>query len=203
MPGKTPPSLPRCRSTYTRSHVASGAAAAQRRRQVPIMQLEAEPYIYVSPRSRGTSLTAADRVECRGHGKDSGYAIWSVGSRQLRQPRMEAGGKLVTESNLSLRALARIPAQFGTGSASLCSSATAAPNEHSVVLVRVAVSVGIWGGNPGGSRVCARRSRRDPAEGPDVTATRFAGPRPSRGRPGWVELVTGHKDACPTALDTA
>ena len=44
------------------------------------------------------------RVERRGRGKDFGHAGWSVGSRELRQPRTEADGKSVTESNVSLRA---------------------------------------------------------------------------------------------------
>ena len=32
-------------------------------------------------------------VERRGHGKDFGHAMWSVGSRELRQPRTEADGE--------------------------------------------------------------------------------------------------------------
>src|SRR6266404_2240793 len=33
---------------------------------------------------------------------EPGHVVWSVGNRELRQPRTEADGKLVTESNLSL-----------------------------------------------------------------------------------------------------
>ncbi len=35
--------------------------------------------------------------------QDLGYAVWSVGIRELCQPRAETDSKLVTESNLSLR----------------------------------------------------------------------------------------------------
>jgi hypothetical protein len=54
--------------------------------------------------------SAADRVELRGHGNKLDHATWSVGSRELRQPRTGADGMPVTERNLSLRASARIPA---------------------------------------------------------------------------------------------
>ena len=47
-----------------------------------------------------------------GHDKDFGHATWSVGSGELRQPGTEADGKPVTESNLSLRVPARIPADL-------------------------------------------------------------------------------------------
>src|SRR5271170_4151447 len=47
---------------------------------------------------------------CRGQGRapqarqDLGRAMWSVGSRELCEPRTEADGNPVTESNLSLDA---------------------------------------------------------------------------------------------------
>jgi hypothetical protein len=44
--------------------------------------------------------SAADRVR---HSRTFGYAAWSVGIRELCQPRAETGRKPVTESNLSLR----------------------------------------------------------------------------------------------------
>ena len=48
------------------------------------------------------SAHAADRAEHRGHSKDFRYATWSVGIRDLGQPRTRAGGMPVAESNLSL-----------------------------------------------------------------------------------------------------
>ena len=62
--------------------------------------------------SRSAGHIAADKVERRGHGKNFGHATWSAGSCELRQPRTERDGKPVTESNLSLRAPAQIPADL-------------------------------------------------------------------------------------------
>ena len=41
-----------------------------------------------------------------------GHAMWLIGSCEVCKPRAEADGKLVTESNLSRRVLARIPADM-------------------------------------------------------------------------------------------
>jgi hypothetical protein len=56
-------------------------------------------YIYISSSLGRMSASAADKVAGR---QDLGRAMWSVGSRELWQPRMEADGMPVTESNLSL-----------------------------------------------------------------------------------------------------
>ena len=45
-----------------------------------------------------------------------GHAMWLIASCEVCKPRTEADGKLVTESNLTSRAPAQIPAQFGTPS---------------------------------------------------------------------------------------
>src|SRR5271170_4667239 len=66
------------------------------------------------------SASAADRVERRRHGRTGALDMWPVGSRELCRPRTEAEGKLVTESDLSLRAPAQVAAdlywnnRFGT-----------------------------------------------------------------------------------------
>lgn len=53
---------------------------------------------------------AADGVERRRHGRTGALGMWPVGSRELCRPRTEAEGKLVTESDLSLRAPAQVAA---------------------------------------------------------------------------------------------
>src|SRR5580693_4931162 len=53
------------------------------------------------------SAHAADRVERRRHGRTGALGMWPVGSRELCRPGTEAEGKLVTESDLSLRAPAQ------------------------------------------------------------------------------------------------
>jgi hypothetical protein len=52
----------------------------------------------------------ADRVERRGHGGTGPLGMWPVGGRELCLPRTEVEGKLVTESDLSLRAPAQVAA---------------------------------------------------------------------------------------------
>ena len=52
-------------------------------------------------------MGAADRVERRRHGRTEALGMWPVGSRELCRLRTEAEGKLVTESDLSLRAPAQ------------------------------------------------------------------------------------------------
>ena len=42
--------------------------------------------------------------------QDLGHATWSVGGRELCQPRTQADGKPVTESNLTLRSCAQVAA---------------------------------------------------------------------------------------------
>jgi len=55
-------------------------------------------------------MGAADRVERCRHGRTGALGMWPVGSRELCRPRTEAEGKLVTESDLSLRAPAQVAA---------------------------------------------------------------------------------------------
>jgi hypothetical protein len=55
-------------------------------------------------------MGAADRVERRRHGRTGALGMWPVGSRELCRPRTEVEGKLVTESDLSLRAPAQVAA---------------------------------------------------------------------------------------------
>jgi hypothetical protein len=47
-------------------------------------------------------------VERRGHGGTGALGMWPVGSRELCRPRTEVEGKLVTQSDLSLRAPAQV-----------------------------------------------------------------------------------------------
>ena len=65
-----------------------------------------------------TATSAGTAHICRGQGRrapharqDLGYATWSVGNRELCEPRTEADGNPVTESNLSRRASAQRAAQ--------------------------------------------------------------------------------------------
>jgi hypothetical protein len=60
-------------------------------------------------------LTLADRVERRRHGRTGALGMWPVGSREPCRPRTEAEGKLVTESDFSLRAPAQVAADMHAG----------------------------------------------------------------------------------------
>src|SRR5580692_4800852 len=57
---------------------------------------------------------AADSVERHRHGRTGALGMWPVGSREPCRPRTEAEGKLVTESDLSLRAPAQVVAYAWT-----------------------------------------------------------------------------------------
>src|SRR5580698_11008853 len=70
------------------------------------------PSLNIYPSRSFTEMlaSAADRVERRRHGRTGALGMWPVGSRELCRPRTEVEGKLVTESDLSLRAPAQVAA---------------------------------------------------------------------------------------------